>query len=249
MKIAVLFTGRITGWDKCLQTLKDKFIGLYEQVDVFLSLDMKEPTEEVEEFKKHFNIVSEYYEAYNKCLKDPPPFRSEETRERNTLSMFYHNMMAMNLVLDQMKKGKTYDVVVKFRADISCDNSFIIPYHIIPNTLYIPNGFNFRGINDQIAFGNLFAMTIYCSIYHHIPKYVYKEQAIFNPEFLLMFHLNLHNLNIMRFPYNYMLHPSRFGEPDKNEYKPVLSMIPLEEMSLTEDNENENHASDSATIL
>lgn len=231
MKIAVLFTGRITGWKECLETLKTRFIDLYDDVDIFLSLDMKEANDDINEFKKHFNVVSEYYETYNKCLKEPPPFRSEETKERNTLSMFYHNMMAMNKVLDKMKSGKVYDVIVKFRGDISSTKSFIIPYHIIPNTLYIPNGYNFRGINDQIAFGSVLAMTIYCGIYHHIPKYVYKEQAIFNPEFLLMFHINLHNLNIMRFPYNYNLHPSRFGN---NEYQPIITRVPIEELELAD---------------
>lgn len=232
MKIAVILSGRITGWQECRSTLKDKFMSLYD-TDVFISLDAHGINQDVYEFKKEFNVVAEYYESYNKTLKEPPQFRSEETSERKTLSMFYHNFMGMNLVIDHMKKnpGLKYDVVVKFRADVSSEDVFIIPHHIMTNTLYFPNGSNYRGINDQIAFGNMFSMTLYCSLYNHIPKYLYVEKAIFNPEFLLMFHTNFNNMNIMRFPYKYMLHPARFGKAlstPVEEYQPLISRVPLE---------------------
>lgn len=233
MKIAVFFSGRITGWQMCRESLWHKFMKLYD-VDVFISLDMTTPSADVAEFKSEYNVIGEYYEKYNKTLKQNPPYRTEETTERKTLSMFYHNFMAMNLILEHMKKtGTTYDVVVKFRADVSCNELFNIPQHIIPNTIYIPNGNNYRGINDQIAFGPMLPMTIYCSLYNHIPKYVYVEQAIFNPEFLLMFHINHNNINIMRFVYRYNLHPARFDDKNSNnesEYMSVLNRVPIDDV-------------------
>lgn len=234
MKIAVFFSGRITGWQLCREALWHKFMKLYD-VDIFISLDMNKPNKDVADFKNEFNVVGEYYELYNKTLKKNPPFRSEETTERTTLAMFYHNFMAMNLIIDHMKKtGMTYDVVVKFRADVSSNDLFIIPQHIMSNTLYIPNGSNFRGINDQIAFGPMLPMTIYCSLYNHVPKYIYVEQAIFNPEFLLMFHINHNNINIMRFEYRYTRHPARFdSKNDDNEegYEPVLNRVPIQDVN------------------
>jgi hypothetical protein len=225
MKIAVFFSGRITAWDKCIDTIKKQFTDLYD-TDVFLSLDLDEENNDVIEMKKHFNVISCYYEKYNKYLKDIP-YKSEETNERKSLSMFYHNFRAMNLILDHVKNTNThYHAIVKFRADINSKDTFIIQHNLLPNTFYIPNGWSYRGINDQIAYGDISSMTFYCSLYNYILKYVYIEKTIFNPEFLLIFHMNVNNKNIMRFEYSYTLNPNRFND-EYLSYKPVVDKISL----------------------
>jgi hypothetical protein len=228
MKIAVILSGRISAWQKCVDTIKKRFMDIYD-TDLFLSLDLEGENDDVKKMKENFNVVSCYYERYTKFLKDIP-YKSEETSERKSLSMFYHNFKAMNMILDHIKKNNvTYHAVVKFRADITTDDSFIIQHNITPNTIYIPYGWCYRGINDQIAYGDLRTMTFYCSLYNHIPKYVYIEKTIFNPEFLLMFHINNNNISIIRFPYIYQLHPERFN--DENDiYEPIIEKIALIEI-------------------
>jgi hypothetical protein len=225
MKVAVILSGRITAWQKCIETLKTRFTDLYD-TDLYLSLDLDGETEDIREMKTKFRIISCYYERYTKYLKDIP-YKSEETNERKSLSMFYHNFRAMNAILDNMKTtNTTYDVVVKFRADVTSSQPFIIQHNITPNTIYIPYGWCYRGMNDQIAYGDLRTMTFYCNLYNHIPKYVYVEKTIFNPEFLLMFHLNMNNISIIRIPYVYELHPDRFNQ-DQDDYDPLLNRLPL----------------------
>ena len=229
MKIAVFFSGRITGWKNCINTLKTKFTDVYD-TDVFLSLDLKEEDDEVREFKNTFIVVNCYYEQYIKFLKDIP-YKSEETSERKSLSMFYHNLSAIKMILAHIKKTDVkYDVIVKFRADISSNDTFLIHHNVTANTVYFPYGFCYRGINDQIGYGDLNSMVIYCGVYNHIPKYVYIDKAIFNPEFLLMYHLNFNNFNIIRFPYNYILHPDRFKNDVEMNNIPIIKKISLLEL-------------------
>lgn len=225
MRIAVILSGRITSWQKCIETLKNKFMNLYDY-DLFLSLDIEAETDDISNMKKEFNVIACYCEKYTKFLKDIP-YKSEETNERKSLSMFYHNFRAMNSILEYMKnKNVVYDAVVKFRADITSNYAFIIQHNLLSNTIYIPYGWCYRGINDQIAYGDLKSMTHYCSLYNYIPKYVYVEKTIFNPEFLLMFHININNISIIRFPFTYQLHPNRFDSADET-YEPFINRIPL----------------------
>ena len=223
MKIAVILSGRINKWSDCIDVLKKNFMNIYD-TDVFLSLDLESETQDIRDFKAQFNVVNSYYEKYTKYLKDIP-FKSEETSERKSLSMFYHNFKAMEMILEHIKTTNTiYDVVVKFRADILSEDLFLIQFNVMPNTYYFPHGWCYRGINDQIAYGDIQSMTYYCSLYHYIIKYVYVDKQIFNPEFLLMYHINLVNANIIRFPYKYKLHPDRMKQ---DTYVPQIEKINL----------------------
>jgi hypothetical protein len=86
---------------------------------------------------------------------------------------------------------------------------FTIDPNILEDTIYIPHGYNYRGVSDRIAYGTLQSMLVYGSLYLSIPNYVFTRHAIFNPEYLLMFHINENNMNMIRFPYKFRLHPLR----------------------------------------
>jgi hypothetical protein len=212
MKIAIYFSGRITGYKDCINNLKIKFFNLYE-CDFFMSLDIEEEDNEIKEFiselYKFTKTIKVHCEKYTKFLKNIP-FKSDETRERNSLSMFYHNYKATDMILSYIKDTDIiYDAIVKFRIEVDSNDPFVINHNIQHNTVYIPYGYCYRGINDQIAYGNIQTMTKYASVYHYIQNYVYIRKVIFNPELLLMYHLNDNNMNIIRFPYNYILNKSR----------------------------------------
>ena len=53
-----------------------------------------------------------------------------------------------------------FDVVMKWRSEIIFNNLFNIE-NILDNTIYIPIGKDWGGINDQVAYGNLNSMTFY----------------------------------------------------------------------------------------
>jgi len=58
-------------------------------------------------------------------------------------------------------------------------------------------------MNDQIAFGNVETMKIYCNVYGSIYKYVVEEHAYFHPESLLRYHLNTCGIEIVQINLHY----------------------------------------------
>lgn len=214
MHIAVYYSGRCDGYEFCLEKLYNKFYKKYK-IDFYWSIDQDNETLYYKELRNKLNPIAVNYQKIDKQIIDVP-LSSQETRNRNLLSMFYHNYKCTQMIKNS---NIAYDVVVKFRAEIDSDDEFDIPNNLINNTIYIPNGYNYRGVCDRIAFGTLESMLIYGELYLNIHNYVYVKQALFNPEYLLMFHINEKNMNLIRFTYNYALHPNRHLIKSKVEHQ------------------------------
>ena len=208
LKIACFFSGRCNGYEQCLSKLYDKFYSRYD-IDFFWSIDEIEETPYYAQLKTLLNPKGIFYQKVDKKIIDVP-LSSQETRQRNTLSMFFHNFHCLKMIKQYIENTNvTYHAIVRFRAEIDSDDFFTIPEQLLENTIYIPYGYNYRGVSDRIAYGTLISMEKYCELYTMIPNYVFARHAIFNPEYLLMFHINENNMNLIRFPYTYKLHPSR----------------------------------------
>lgn len=213
-KIAVYLSGRVRGYENTIEKIKEKFFNNYD-VDIFVSID-----NEKDAYHQHFEDtvkpVGSFYEKYDRMFSQLP-VAPAECKHRNSLAMFYHNSYAMKLIMDNIRNNNVhYHAVVKFRVDIESEDSFIIPDNIIKNGIYIPNGNNYRGICDQIAFGDVQSMLIYSTLFMHVHNYIYAKKAFFSPEYLLNFHINENNMNIIRFPYNFNLVNSRFNTPQEH---------------------------------
>lgn len=211
-KIAVYFSGRIRGYEHTLDKLKAKFFDKYD-CDFFMSIDLEKPDKYHENIHDILKPIATNYDKYDRPFSKLPTSPCE-CRQRNTLSMFYHNFYSQKIILDHIRSNNIkYHAIVKFRLDISSEDDFYIPDQLLPNTVYIPNGSNYRGINDQICFGDVRSMIVYGTVYMHIPNYIYVKKAFLSSEYLLNFHLNENNMNILRFPYSYELHKDRFNKP------------------------------------
>lgn len=222
MKLAVYFSGRVRGYEHTIDNLKKYFFDKYD-IDFFWSVDIQEPDEYHKTLHELLKPKGTYYERYDRLFNELPVSPCE-CRQRSTLSMFYHNYYCQKLILDYIKASNVeYHAIVKFRIDISSTDVFSMPEYIIPNTVYIPNGNSFRGINDQIAFGSVSTMVVYGTVYPNIPSYIYSKKAFLSSEYLLNFHLNENNVNIFRFPYKYELHNARYNKPLKlsTEEEPI----------------------------
>lgn len=207
-KVAVYFSGRCHGYEHCTERLAERFYNRYD-VDFFWSIDEEQETPYYAEFRKLLKPKGVYYEKVDKKIIDVP-ISSMETRQRNTLSMFFHNYHCGQMIMKYAEaSGQRYDAVVRFRAEIDSDADFVIEDSLLEHAVYIPHGYNYRGVSDRIAYGTPESMMVYSSLYVNIPNYVFSKQAIFNPEYLLMFHLNENNMSIVRFPYRFSLHPGR----------------------------------------
>lgn len=206
--IAVYFSGRCDGYQYCIKDLKQKFFDNYK-IDFFWSIDEEKETPYYEKLKHLLNPIATDYKKVDKKIIDIP-ISSQETRQRNTLSMFYHNHNCTNMILEHAHKNNiSYHCIVRFRIEVVSENDFTIADNLLENTVYIPHGYNYRGVSDRIAYGTVNSMIVYGNLYLHIPNYVFARHAIFNPEYLLMFHINENNMNLIRFPYTFKLHPSR----------------------------------------
>lgn len=203
-KIAVYFSGRCQGYELCLEKLRRKFFDKYD-CDFFWSIDEEKETEYYARFRELMRPKAVNYERIEKTIVDVP-IATQETRRQNSISMFYHNYKCTQMILET---GVRYEAIVKFRAEIDSDSEFDLPSALIENTVYVPHGYNYRGVSDRVAYGTVGSMLVYGSLYLHIHNYVFSKGAIMNPEYLVMFHINENNMNLMRFPYTYRLHPDR----------------------------------------
>lgn len=209
VKIAVLLTGRLhpkkfdkDNINKNINTIK--LIG--DDITIFCSLNKSiEISEYTHKFREDFNITDEQIniedtQEPSELYKYP---KAPASNYHRVYSMFYHNKRAFEL----LEKYKTkynieFSVIIKFRGDLK-SNSVISLNNILDNSsVYIPNGFDYGGINDQIAFGNFEAMKVYCNCVDEIINYC-KNRIKFHPETLLKHHLDKNNIKINRFNYSY----------------------------------------------
>lgn len=210
-KIAVYFSGRCTGYEKCLDKLKQKFFDKYD-CDFYWSIDEEKETPYYVNLRELLKPKAVYFEKIDKKIVEVP-MATQETLRRNSLCMFYHNLACTKLIAKHSERSNVrYHAIVRFRIEIDSENDFVIPDILIENTIYVPNGYNYRGVCDRVAYGTVRSMKYYGELYLQIHNYVYSQKAFFNPEYLLMFHINARNMNLIRFPYEYRLHPERKKE-------------------------------------
>jgi hypothetical protein len=219
MKVAIFFSGRVKGFEAVKDHL-EKFKREYS-ADFYVSCGSHE--------ESFHNFIKEFSIEESRCkfeeVKIPKEFKTlrkaTETKLENCSSMFFHNKNCIELIKGS---GIPYDIVVKYRADINSDKildlrssktnlkrlNFNYPIYPIvqENTVYIPKGNDFGGLNDQIAYGDLCAMEKYCAVFSNIVK-ICNDGHRFHPETLVMRNLERERVNVARFDYTWSLIPNR----------------------------------------
>lgn len=214
--IAILFSGRIKGYtyvEQHLEVLQKKYNATF-----FISLNNEQRSEYIDRFCKKFKIGDD--QAIIEKTISPEWIRSfnveyhtrggkESSNVDFMYSMVQNIYLAFNLIAPYQEKHNTqFDCILFYRADI--DSGEVINISMpIENTIYIPEGFDWEGINYQIAYGNYDAMKKYCDLVNNLQKLCGEQRISYHPETLLKKHLENEGLSIVRFPYNYFLHPKR----------------------------------------
>lgn len=199
MKIAVFFSGRVKGYEK----VKDQLHAF--KCDFYVSCGSHK--ESYDNFVKEFNIPNE--NCFWGPVVIPRDFKNlskaSETKLENCSSMFYHNQKAFELIKNSKKH---YDIIVKYRADINNNSNFLTfkecGREIEENTVYIPKGNDYGGVNDQIAYGSMSSMEKYCKTFDNILK-ICADGHRFHPETLLFRNLEREKVTIARFDYSWNL--------------------------------------------
>jgi hypothetical protein len=202
LRVAVVFSGRATCYDESYEWF-DKLSDKYD-VDFYCSISTE---------------LDEYYQKFVDLYKIKKYiFGDMQAQEqysniniRNRQSMFYNLKLAVDLVpLDD------YDVILYARADIVCtediDLSASAQRHDKDNVVFIPSGYDYEGVNDQMAFGTPAAMFKYSRVYDNIEEYL--KYGFINedvhPETTLNVHIVDTGLKVQRFDLNYSLNPKRW---------------------------------------
>ncbi|ABT15468.1 hypothetical protein FR483_N183L [Paramecium bursaria Chlorella virus FR483] len=185
-KLAVLFAGRASCYEHShswFQALTKKY-----DVDFYCSINSE---------------LTEYYKKFVKLFQ-VKKYNFEKTDLNNRLSMFYNIKKAFELI-----PAGEYDAVMYARTDIMLEQEFTLIIPSDDNTVFIPDGEDYEGINDRFAFGTQNAMYKFTRVYENLDEYALASGEELRPETLLLHHVNTMGLNIQRFPMSTVLNPKR----------------------------------------
>ena len=209
LKVAVLFSGRINGYEH----LKDHLLNLQKTYNAtfFASINKKRITPYVQSFFTTFSMNSDQYiitqtsipQYIHNCIRGSHHYRD------STYPVLYQNSQVFKqLEKYQETHNVLFDTIVIYRADIN-PSEVLLLQKPSKYTLYIPEGKDFRGLNGHMAYGDFDTMKTYCSVVDSLEAYCEKNNIELNHEVMLNHHIKNTNLTVIRFKYNFELHPSR----------------------------------------
>jgi hypothetical protein len=105
-------------------------------------------------------------------------------------AMHYNRKRAFNMIQDKPNR------VVSSRFDLYVDDYIWYVDNIEDNTIYIPEGEDYGGLNDRFAYGDYESMKKYCHLYDHIHTLSHSE---LHPESILKEYIDKVGLNVIRF--------------------------------------------------
>ena len=209
LRVAVVFSGRATCYDESYEWFK-KFSDKYA-VDFYCSIST--------ELDEHYQRFIDLYKI-KKYIFGNKITCENFTGRTNSVSMFYNLKSAVDLIsLDD------YDVVLYARADTVCaqdiDMSVAAHHPNRDNVVFIPTGFDYGGLNDQMAFGAPKAMFKYSRVFDNIDEYVQtgKIGSDVHPETTLKAHVDAVGLMVERFDLNYCLNLKRYEYEIQKGYR------------------------------
>jgi len=103
-----------------------------------------------------------------------------------------------------LKSNITYDIIISLRLDLLFNNKLSLNT-INSNILYIPIGYDYRGINDQIAMGDFITMKKYNNIIDNVIFLLSNNISIVHPESLTKSNIIYNNLVVERIDLQYRL--------------------------------------------
>jgi len=118
---------------------------------------------------------------------------------------FINKMRVYKLFENYVEKGNNYDIVISLRVDLFFNEKIMFPSNISENTIYIPSGYDYAGINDQFAYGDVITMKKYMNLHKNIDDLVLIKNTPYHPESLTKANLEFYNININRFDLSYYI--------------------------------------------
>jgi hypothetical protein len=203
MRIAILYFGRSKHFDLTYPSL-EKSIGTQHRIDVFYSCD-NDPVESIDKFVdmcKPVSVINDTISSYVDFSQYP--IMNPEIHRPNYTNMARHfiNKKRVFTIFEEYihTSGIVYDLVISARLDIHLDTlSILTP---APNTIYIPEGHDYFGINDRFAMGNVDVMKKYMMIYDSAVHILESKLSDPHPESLTLANIKYQLLVIERITLN-----------------------------------------------
>lgn len=223
--IAIFFSGRITAYEHTtgLDDLYEKY-----NCTLFCSLNMTHTTPYLDTFFEKYNMGPEQihfektiYPEWLFSLKRHPWSIYE-----NIFSCLYHNRLAFNLIENYTNNYRVnFDAIIYYRSDIHSSQKLRL-IKPVKSTIYIPDGENGGhpdgfleemgmtsgdeyGTNSTLAYGSFNTMKTYCSIIERLWDMCTNHNTDIHHERIIKRGLELNNIIVYRFQYDYVLHPKR----------------------------------------
>ena len=215
MKIALCLSGLLHGFEKAFPFLEKNLIDTLHP-DVFIhtwDAEGKRTLKEIDELKISEETKKEIIEMCHPkeivfepfFIFDNPGYRSI-CNVASTLSMFYKVEKCNDLKKEYEKMHNfTYDAVIRCRFDFNLETPLRTDDLIeLREWIYIPEGGDWGGVNDQFAISCSHNMDIYSALFSCIDRY-YRSGCVFCPEILLQHHLEENFLPQKRIVLQYSL--------------------------------------------
>lgn len=193
MRIALNYTGQLRSWNPQCKVNHLENIWSYA-ADAYFYTD-------------HDPEVIGHFEARVKFTKDqnvnwyPDPFQHHRYHDRKapentyyqTMRQWHCGFIGFNLI------PQGYDIYVRIRPDIIFNGKLDFhEFDCSQKVIYIPQGNDYWGINDQFAFGNHEVMKIYYSVYQNHHE-LWHEGTTFCSELMQLRNLEKNGVQIKRF--------------------------------------------------
>jgi len=202
MHIAVIVYGRL---NKCAEHYDNIIhsLGTNNNIDFFVSSDNSSESLLNDFFRLYKPVM--YVNSpilYNVDLGNYPG-KPPETNIHNMTCHFINKQRVFMLLEKHINTiNVQYDCVVSLRIDCVFQSNFDFNC-LEDNTIYIPSGYDYDGINDQVAYGKIDVMKKYNSI--NGVDLLEKNLSIPHAESLNYANLKFYKLNIVRPCINYYL--------------------------------------------
>lgn len=201
MRIALLYSGFLRTWDLCWKNQCDNIwlsiLNQYHTYPYLYFFTDKNPciSQECSDFMLEYKWTPLPAKPFYPDGWAPHPYQANKSPEGNvyqTLRQWQGNFVGFSIV------PSDYDVYVRIRPDIKFNGplTFQKPE---PKTIYIPEGMDYRGINDQFAYGDYETMKVYFQVFENY-HFLWRDKGVmFNSEAMQKANLENKGITVVRF--------------------------------------------------
>jgi hypothetical protein len=163
--------------------------------------------------EKTINNIDRFKELYNPVIaimNEDTPNENEYRHYNkppcitrfNVLCMHYNRKKIWNEIKKLTENSELkYDMYISTRLDIRIEEDLKYEYFsdMSDNKIYIPEGYDNGGINDQTAIGNYNSIQTYMGVFDDL-HYLLSNGVQLHLEWILLEYLKMKKMTIIRFP-------------------------------------------------